>query len=88
MIIIVWLNFQDNDYVAVIKSVATMLADYDSDKKFPVFGFGAKAPEFFQGVSYCFPLNFDSHDPEVVGIQASLIYLMSRLMVMTLKPRK
>ena len=79
MITIVWLNFQDNDYVAVIKSVATMLADYDTDKKFPAFGFGAKAPEFFKGVSYCFPLNFDSDDPEVVGIQASLIYLMSSL---------
>ena len=59
---------QDNDYVSAIKSVATILADYDSDQQFPAFGFGAKSHQF-QGVSHCFPLNFNFSAPEVVGVQ-------------------
>ena len=61
---------QDNDYVSAIKSVATILSDYYSDQQFPAFGFGAKSP-LFQGVSHCFPLNFNFSAPEVVGVQAS-----------------
>ena len=62
------LLLQDNDYVSAIKSVATILADYDSDQQFPAFGFGARAQQF-QGVSHCFPLNFNFNAPEVVGVQ-------------------
>ena len=50
--------------------MATILADYDSDQQFPAFGFGAKSHQF-QGVSHCFPLNFNFSAPEVVGVQAS-----------------
>ena len=56
--------------MAAIKSVATILADYDSDQQFPAFGFGARAHQF-KGVSHCFPLNFNFDAPEVVGVQAS-----------------
>ena len=59
---------QDNDYVSAIKSVATILADYASDQRFPAFGFGARSP-LFQRVSHCFPLNFNFNAPEVVGVQ-------------------
>ena len=69
---VILFDLQDNDYVSAIKSVATVLADYDSDQKFSVFGFGAKAHQF-QGVSHCFPLNFSFSDPEVVGVQASCL---------------
>merc|ERR1712038_1637857 len=31
-----------NDYEKAISSIGSILADYDSDKKFPVWGFGAK----------------------------------------------
>ena len=62
------LVLQDNDYVSAIKSVATILADYDSDQMFPAFGFGARAPQF-GGVSHCFPLNFNFEQPEVRGVQ-------------------
>ena len=62
------LILQDNDYVSAIKSVATILADYDSDQMFPAFGFGAKSPQF-GGVSHCFPLNFNFNQPEVRGVQ-------------------
>ena len=63
--------------MAAIKSVATILADYDADQKFQAFGFGAKAPQFPDArVSHCFPLNFDFNDPEVVGIQVSIIKIV------------
>jgi len=54
--------------VSAIKSVATILADYDSDQMIPAFGFGARAPQF-GGVSHCFPLNFNFEQPEVRGVQ-------------------
>ncbi|XP_065898751.1 copine-9-like [Dysidea avara] len=63
--------YKENDYVSAIKSVATILADYDSDQMFPTFGFGARAPQF-GGVSHCFPLNFNFEQPEVRGVQGIL----------------
>ena len=66
------LVLQDNDYVSAIKSVASILADYDSDQMFPAFGFGAKSPQF-GGVSHCFPLNFNFNQPEVWGVQVIFI---------------
>ena len=62
--------------MAAIKSVATILADYDSDQQFPAFGFGAKSPQF-GGVSHCFPLNFNPSAPEVIGVQVSKILTVS-----------
>ena len=62
--------------MAAIKSVATILADYDSDQQFPAFGFGAKSPQF-GGVSHCFPLNFNPSAPEVIGVQVSNILTVS-----------
>jgi len=60
-------SLQDNPYVVAIKSVASVLASYDSDQKFPVFGFGAKVPP--GGISHCFPLNGNPDHPEVEGIE-------------------
>ena len=55
--------------MAAIKSVVTILADYDTEnQQFPVFGFGAKASEF-DGVSHCFPLNFNFIQPKVTGLE-------------------
>jgi hypothetical protein len=42
---------QLNDYQQAIKSIGTVLAKYDHDKKFPVVGFGAK---FGGTVRHCF----------------------------------
>jgi hypothetical protein len=46
-----------NQYKQAISQVGLILEPYDSDKEFPVFGFGAK-PEFMGAnqVSHCFPL--------------------------------
>ena len=57
-----------------IKSVAGVLAAYDSNQKFPVFGFGAKAPEL-GGISHCFPLNGYPDNPEVDGVEVSVIHI-------------
>eukprot|EP00743_Colponemidia_sp_Colp-15_P003369 GILK01003642.1.p1 GENE.GILK01003642.1~~GILK01003642.1.p1 ORF type:complete len:599 (-),score=69.60 GILK01003642.1:100-1779(-) len=54
-----------NEYELAINAVGNILSDYDSDKKFPVFGFGGKV----QGtVSHCFPLTFDPRNVEVDGV--------------------
>lgn len=41
---------------------------YDSDKRIPVYGFGAKLPPYYDIVSHCFALNGNIFDPEVQGI--------------------
>ena len=51
-----------------IKSVASVLAPYDSDQLIPVYGFGARLPPTGD-VSHCFPLNFNPHRPEVQGVE-------------------
>ena len=45
-----------NQYQNAISSVGTIIQDYDSDKMFPVFGFGAKTPPSGH-VSHMFPCN-------------------------------
>jgi hypothetical protein len=39
-----------NDYVMAIRSVGDILQHYDSDKRYPVYGFGAKLPPSFTEV--------------------------------------
>ena len=62
---------KDNDYVTAIKSVASVLAPYDYDQQFPVYGFGAKF-RYNGEVSHCFPLNFNPQNPEVNGVQVDI----------------
>lgn len=43
----------------------------DTDKLFPVFGFGGKlGPD--QPANHCFPVNFDENHPEVQGMDGVL----------------
>lgn len=58
-----------NEYMQAISAVGDILQYYDSDKKIPVFGFGAKLPPSFTHVSHCFALNGNIFDPEVQGIE-------------------
>ena len=60
--------FQDNQYLQAIKSVGSVLVPYDSDQMIPAFGFGAQVPSHFE-VSHCFPLDLNTHKPEVYGVQ-------------------
>ncbi|RHZ85897.1 hypothetical protein Glove_58g26 [Diversispora epigaea] len=59
----------ENSYQKAISSVGKILEAYDYDKKFPVYGFGAK----FNGVlSHVYPLNNDHKNPEVTGVNGIL----------------
>ena len=59
-----------NDYEKAIESCGSIVAFYDYDKLFPVYGFGG-IPRFQRGfdnsVSHCFNINF-KEDPNIEGI--------------------
>ncbi len=56
-----------NPYKKAIYSIGKIIGEYDSDNKFPVYGFGAKIkPENF--VSQCFNINMNLKDPNIFGI--------------------
>ncbi|XP_016393302.1 copine-3-like isoform X2 [Sinocyclocheilus rhinocerous] len=57
-----------NQYLSAIWSVGQVVQDYDTDKLFPAFGFGAQVPPNFQ-VSHEFPLNFNTNSPYCQGVQ-------------------
>ncbi|RMC15197.1 hypothetical protein DUI87_07380 [Hirundo rustica rustica] len=57
-----------NEYLTAIWSVGMVIQDYDTDKMFPAFGFGAQIPPSFQ-VSHEFPINFNPSNPFCSGIQ-------------------
>ncbi|KAM9839448.1 copine-3-like isoform 2-T2 [Aulostomus maculatus] len=57
-----------NEYLSAIWAVGNVIQDYDSDKMFPVFGFGARIPPTWQ-VSHEFPINFNPSNPFCEGIE-------------------
>uniref|UniRef100_A0A8C5G7G5 Copine-3-like n=1 Tax=Gouania willdenowi TaxID=441366 RepID=A0A8C5G7G5_GOUWI len=56
-----------NEYLTAIWAVGNVIQDYDSNKMFPVFGFGAQVPPKYQ-VSHEFPVNFNPSNPFCAGI--------------------
>ncbi|XP_071174493.1 copine-8-like isoform X2 [Mytilus edulis] len=62
--------YQPNQYSAAIQAVGEIIQDYDSDKQFPVLGFGAKLPD--GSVSHEFPLTFNPQNPYCAGLQGIL----------------
>ena len=61
---------QSNQYTEAIKAVLKVLQNYNSDKMFPVYGFGGILPgQDDAKVSHCFALNGDIFQPEVNGIK-------------------
>jgi hypothetical protein len=55
-----------NEYQLALNGIWQILENYDSDKRIPAFGFGAKPrfPGFTQStVSHCFPLSGRPGDP-------------------------
>ncbi|NXX48062.1 CPNE1 protein, partial [Tricholaema leucomelas] len=56
-----------NEYLIAIWSVGSVVQDYDTDKLFPAFGFGAQVPPSWQ-VSHEFALNFNPSNPYCQGI--------------------
>ncbi|KAG0048325.1 hypothetical protein BGZ83_006698 [Gryganskiella cystojenkinii] len=59
----------ENDYSRAIRSVGNILQCYDSDKRFPMFGYGGRLGG---QVSHCFPLNGNTANPEVHGVDGML----------------
>ncbi|XP_034718586.1 copine-3-like isoform X2 [Etheostoma cragini] len=57
-----------NEYLAAIWAVGNIIQDYDRNKMFPVFGFGAQVPPSWQ-VSHEFPINFNPANPFCAGIE-------------------
>ena len=58
-----------NDYEKAIESCGSIVAFYDDDQLFPVYGFGGK-PKYSNvptSVSHCFNINF-KEDPNISGI--------------------
>ena len=57
---------EHNQYVKAIQAVARIVEDYDSDRKFPIYGFGARLED--ETISHKFPLTFDEENPAVDGM--------------------
>ena len=53
--------YSSNEYECAISTVGNILAEYDTDKEFPGFGFGAKLPPGYERVSHCFSLTGDTN---------------------------
>ncbi|XP_076469966.1 copine-3-like [Babylonia areolata] len=60
-----------NEYMQAITAVGHVVQDYDSDKLFPVLGFGAALPPTNQ-VSFEFAVNFHPENPFCAGIEGVL----------------
>uniref|UniRef100_UPI00358E44A1 copine-4 n=1 Tax=Myxine glutinosa TaxID=7769 RepID=UPI00358E44A1 len=60
--------YQPNEYLKALVSVGEICQDYDSDKLFPAFGFGARIPPNYH-VSHDFPLRLNLENPICEGIQ-------------------
>ncbi|XP_056660575.1 copine-9 isoform X2 [Monodelphis domestica] len=63
--------YQLSAYAMALKAVGEIIQDYDSDKLFPAYGFGAKLPPEGR-ISHQFPLNNNSEDPNCAGIEGVL----------------
>nr|XP_055044344.1 copine-9 isoform X1 [Misgurnus anguillicaudatus] len=63
--------YQLNMYAMALKAVGEIVQDYDSDKLFPAYGFGAKLPPDGK-ISHVFPLNSDCENANCVGIEGVL----------------
>lgn len=60
-----------NEYEAATRAVGDILANYDSDQRFPAFGFGAKLPPDYRAAQHCFSLTGDVN-PVCEGVDGIL----------------
>ena len=56
-----------NNYEQAINSVVSIIQDYDSDKQFPVLGFGARLPPDGR-ISHEFFVNMNPQNPYCFGV--------------------
>lgn len=60
-------------------SVGSILEQYDTDKLYPVYGFGGRLLETMK-VSHCFALNGNIFRPECQGVQGILNVYQNAIM--------
>lgn len=70
-----------NQYARAIQAVGEIIEDYDTDKYFPVLGFGARMPPAFTTVSHEFFVNGDSSNPFCYRVQGLIFQLCSFLTI-------
>lgn len=66
-------NIKQNHYYQAMKIIGENLENYDSDRRMPLYGFGAiPKQDRRQNASHCFALNGDIGSPEVQGTSGML----------------
>ncbi|KAL2345739.1 hypothetical protein Fmac_007024 [Flemingia macrophylla] len=73
---------QLNSYQKAIMEIGEVIQFYDSDRRFPAWGFGGKISA--GNVSHCFNLNGSPGDSEVVGVEGIMEAYASALRSVTL----
>ena len=61
-----------NQYQRAIQAVGEIVQDYDTDKYFPVLGFGARLPPAYDTVSHLFFVNGDTSNPYCYKIKGEV----------------
>lgn len=70
-----------NCYEQAITAVGSIIQDYDSDKMFPVLGFGARIPP--DGlVSHEFFVNMDPNSPYCSGVHGMCLKLVFHYLIL------
>ena len=67
-----------NDYEKEIKSCGKIIAYYDFDQLFPVYGFGGIPPNS-KKASHCFNINFNEDNPEIETLENVIKYYRESL---------
>lgn len=58
-----------NQYEAALISVGSIVEPYDSDRSFPVFGFGGIPRHLEENkTNHCFAMNGNRANPSIVGL--------------------
>ncbi|KAL3622794.1 Protein BONZAI 3 [Castilleja foliolosa] len=66
-----------NAYQQAIKEIGEVIQFYDSDRRFPAWGFGGRTPD--HNISHCFNLNGSAVDFEVEGVDGIMAAYSSAL---------
>ena len=60
----------NNQYEAALYNVGGVIEPYDSDRLFPVYGFGGIPTHMgINQTNHCFPMNGNLQEPEIFGIE-------------------
>jgi hypothetical protein len=70
-----------NAYEQAIQAVGSIIQDYDTDKLFPVLGFGARIPPDGQ-VSHEFFVNMNPSNPYCNGVPGNVQHILRKPMVL------